>query len=133
MQRNGEGQHRSGAGSVGVTTIALVAWMIAGCIESSPTSQMNSDTDDRRLSALDDAGWSDPVNLGPVINSSSADQNPSLSKDGLALFFASNRPGGFDGLDIYVAHRGRHRLIRANHSTLPSTSYIRVFRTMAAP
>src|SRR2546427_6657225 len=41
--------------------------------------------------------WSAPVNLGPVVNSSSNDQHPSISKDGLSLYFVSNRPGGFGG------------------------------------
>ena len=36
--------------------------------------------------------WSEPVNLGPVINGPYNDQHPALSKDGLSLFFASTRP-----------------------------------------
>lgn len=35
--------------------------------------------------------WSDPVPLGPV-NSAFTDQQPALSKKGLTLYFASNRP-----------------------------------------
>ena len=38
--------------------------------------------------------WSDPVSLGPAINSPFSDQQPALSKDGLSLYFASNRPEG---------------------------------------
>ena len=49
--------------------------------------------------------WSAPVNLGPVVNSSSNDQHPSISKDGLSLYFVSNRPGGFGGNDIWVTQR----------------------------
>jgi WD40 repeat protein len=49
--------------------------------------------------------WSTPVNLGPVINSSASDQHPAISKDGLSLYFSSNRPGGLGGLDIYVSTR----------------------------
>ena len=49
--------------------------------------------------------WSTPVNLGPVVNSRFADRAPDLSPDGLSLYFASNRPGGFGATDIYVAHR----------------------------
>jgi len=49
--------------------------------------------------------WSAPVNLGPTVNSGSADQTPVISKDGLSLYFASDRPGGFGGLDIWVAQR----------------------------
>jgi Tol biopolymer transport system component len=51
--------------------------------------------------------WSDPINLGPLVNSTSMDRGPAISKDGLSLYFASNRPGGF-GVgteDIYVSQR----------------------------
>src|SRR5712691_688333 len=49
--------------------------------------------------------WSAPINLGRVVNSAFADRTPELSSDGLSLYFASNRPGGFGATDIYVAHR----------------------------
>src|SRR6266581_8680839 len=44
--------------------------------------------------------WSEPVNLGPVVNSSSNEQNATLARDGLSLYFSSNRPGGSGPLDI---------------------------------
>ena len=49
--------------------------------------------------------WGTPVNLGSVLNTSSDDQGPSLSKDERLLFFLSNRTGGFGGADIYVTRR----------------------------
>jgi hypothetical protein len=49
--------------------------------------------------------WSDPVNLGPTVNSSSVDGAPSISADGLSLFFDSQRPGGYGGYDIWVTTR----------------------------
>ena len=49
--------------------------------------------------------WSTPVSLGPVINSSVNDQQPAISKDGLSLYFTSNRTGGFGGFDMYVSQR----------------------------
>src|SRR5689334_10204457 len=36
--------------------------------------------------------WSGPVNLGATVNSACSDQHPALSKDGLTLMFASDRP-----------------------------------------
>jgi hypothetical protein len=50
-------------------------------------------------------GWSAPVNLGPVVNSSATELGPALSADGLSLFFFSGRPGGLGGNDIWVTHR----------------------------
>lgn len=55
-------------------------------------------------SASDVAEWSEPVNLGAV-NSPSSDIAPEISKDGLSLYFASNRPGGLGANDIYVSQR----------------------------
>src|SRR6266704_1220134 len=49
--------------------------------------------------------WSEPVNLGPVVNSSSNEQNATLARDGLSLYFSSNRPGGSGPLDIWVSQR----------------------------
>jgi hypothetical protein len=49
--------------------------------------------------------WSTPINLGPIVNSTSMDRGPAISKDGLSLYFASTRPGGFGGEDIYVSQR----------------------------
>lgn len=51
------------------------------------------------------AAWSDPVNLGPVINSSSADANASLSHDAHTIYFASTRPDGVGANDIWMSHR----------------------------
>ncbi|MHC4072456.1 MAG: LamG-like jellyroll fold domain-containing protein [Planctomycetota bacterium] len=43
--------------------------------------------------------WGVPVNLGPTINTATDDCVPNLSPDGSTLYFASNRPGGYGGLD----------------------------------
>ena len=49
--------------------------------------------------------WGPPVNLGPTVNSSSSDLNPNLSSDGLSLYFASWRPGGYGSIDLWVTTR----------------------------
>jgi len=46
--------------------------------------------------------WGTPVNLGPTVNSPFADASPSISGDGLSLYFNSDRPGGSGG-DTVVA------------------------------
>jgi len=45
------------------------------------------------------------TNLGPTVNSSANDFDPSISADGLELYFNSYRPGGFDKADIWVTTR----------------------------
>lgn len=51
------------------------------------------------------SAWTAPVNIGAPVNSSFDEHNPYLSKDGLSLYFASTRPGGYGGWDLWVAHR----------------------------
>jgi len=45
------------------------------------------------------------VNLGPAVNSSAWDGEPSISSDGLSLYFGSQRSGGYGGADIWVTTR----------------------------
>lgn len=52
--------------------------------------------------------WSVPVNLGPVVNSQFFDGSPHISKNGLSLYFASDRLGGLGGRDLWVSHRASH-------------------------
>jgi hypothetical protein len=51
--------------------------------------------------------WSAPVNLGAVVNSSATDAAPAISKDGLSLYFNSNRTGGVGANDIWVSQRSK--------------------------
>lgn len=46
-----------------------------------------------------------PVCLPEPINDEYYDGGPTVTGDGLALYFASNRPGGRGGLDIWVSRR----------------------------
>src|SRR5436309_13620926 len=39
--------------------------------------------------------WSEPINLGPVVNSEFNDRHPAISPNGLSLYITSDRPGGF--------------------------------------
>ncbi len=50
-------------------------------------------------------GWSKPKNLGQRINSDYWDSAPSIAPDGNSIYFASNRPEGYGGIDIYVAYK----------------------------
>ena len=50
-------------------------------------------------------GWSEPQNMGRLINTEFWESSPSLSPDKKDLYFSSNRPGGFGGKDIWVSHR----------------------------
>ena len=45
--------------------------------------------------------WSKPKTLGPKVNSKYLETTASITPDGKTLYFASNRPGGYGGMDIY--------------------------------
>ena len=54
--------------------------------------------------------WGPPVNLGPAVNSPNYDAFPSISSDGLTLYFSDEwggaaRPGGAGGYDIWMGGR----------------------------
>jgi outer membrane protein OmpA-like peptidoglycan-associated protein len=49
--------------------------------------------------------WTKPRKLGPNINTPYRETHCSMSVDGRTLFFTSDRPGGYGGLDIWVSHR----------------------------
>jgi hypothetical protein len=57
------------------------------------------------VSAQEFSDWSPPVNLGPLLNSAVNENHPAISKDGLSLYFSSERPGGCGGFDIWVTQR----------------------------
>jgi hypothetical protein len=50
--------------------------------------------------------WGSAVNLGPTINTAASEFVPSFSPDGHWMFFASDRAGGFGGVDLYQSYRG---------------------------
>ncbi|UCE48809.1 MAG: PD40 domain-containing protein [Phycisphaerales bacterium] len=48
--------------------------------------------------------WTDPLNLGPRVNTGWSGC-PNISADGMMLFFYSDGPGGYGGLDIWMTRR----------------------------
>ena len=80
-----------------------------GCVGE--TRDMDIWTSSRETTADD---WSTPTNLGPVINTVRNEARATLSRDGLTMYFGSNRVGA-EGLstDIYVT--SREKLTGNNH------------------
>ena len=48
--------------------------------------------------------WSERKNMGAPLNTEYWESAPCLSPDKSSIYFSSNRPGGYGGMDIYVAH-----------------------------
>jgi Tol biopolymer transport system component len=82
-------------------TIVCGLALVAVCLVS-PAANGNGDSP--RFSS-----WSDPVNLGVVVNSTAIDNTPCISRDGLSLYFYSSRPlspgGPNTSGDLYVSQR----------------------------
>lgn len=55
------------------------------------------------FSGYNNGQWTKPINLGPPVNSDRWDAQPSISPDGLTLYFSSDRPGGQGGADIWMS------------------------------
>lgn len=49
--------------------------------------------------------WSKAEEIKGAVNSSNYETHACLSKDGNTLYFTSNRPEGYGGMDIYVSHK----------------------------
>lgn len=49
--------------------------------------------------------WSEPINLGPNINTAFMEDYPYLANDGVTLYFSSKGQIGYGGLDIFMAKR----------------------------
>ncbi|MCX7909626.1 MAG: OmpA family protein [Ignavibacteria bacterium] len=62
---------------------------------------------DLYISFKTDTGWSEPVNLGPVINTPYAERSPYLHPDGRTLYFSSDGHPGLGRLDVFKTIRLR--------------------------
>ncbi len=54
---------------------------------------------------LEGKEWTNPVNLGNVVNSDDWDSQPTLSSDGNTLIFTSTRDYGYGNEDLYISRR----------------------------
>jgi len=61
--------------------------------------------EDIYICTYDNGKWSQPVNLGSTINTSSQEMTPYLSPDKKSLFFSSNGHGGKGGRDLFISQR----------------------------
>ncbi len=52
-----------------------------------------------------DSSWSEPLNLGDVINTANEESAPFIASDDKTLYFSSNGFSGFGGADVYMSKR----------------------------
>lgn len=86
--------------SMSTAASALIALLLSACGPDSDQVVF-----EMQAQAFANSEWSAPVNL-EAINSTFNEQAPSLSPDGLSLYFGSNRPraGGSTDTDLWVSH-----------------------------
>lgn len=49
--------------------------------------------------------WSEPQNMGNVVNSEEWDSQPTINSDGNRIIFTSSRAGGYGGSDLYMTEK----------------------------
>src|SRR5262249_61954953 len=98
---------------------AAVLWAGSASAATEPVSNWNSIALDATITAgqlsavllasvprTQRSKWSRPINLGPIVNSPSAEIQVAITHSGLSLYIVSDRPGGYGANDIWVSHRG---------------------------
>ena len=50
-------------------------------------------------------GWDSPISMGTHVNSRYLESTASVTPDDKVVYFASNRPGGYGGMDIYKVEK----------------------------
>jgi tetratricopeptide (TPR) repeat protein len=68
-------------------------------------SKNDNDNSDIYSSSLIGISWTPIVSLNKNINTKYWESHGFISEDGNQLIFASDRPGGFGGLDLYISHK----------------------------
>lgn len=87
---------RSNIGSVGLSPDGQKLLVYMGT---------TANTGDIYLSQLQGDKWQIPVKMGKEVNSNSQESSASLTPDEKVMYFASNRPGGIGGTDIYKVEK----------------------------
>ncbi len=83
-------------------TICVALALLAACSSAEEATQADIPAE---IQAHNSA-WSEPVNLGSLVNSPFVDFTPEISQDGLTLYFGSDRPGSLSPApDLWVSHR----------------------------
>ena len=68
-------------------------------------SKDDNETSDIYVSSFDGSHWSKTTKLNKNINTKYWESHAFISEDGNQLVFASDRPGGFGGLDLYLSRK----------------------------
>ncbi len=88
--------------------LALLLFAAPGCEEPADDDSgapTDDDDDDDVNGPPASYSCTEPEPLGPPVNTEHSEMGPSLSGDGLTLYFSSDRPGGEGSADLWMASR----------------------------
>lgn len=88
-----------------LTMVAILALLVSCSSERIPSGPRPLQIAGAGADRFANEVWSEPIHLGPEVNSSSRELRAALSPDDLSLYITSDRPGGSGGLDLWVSHR----------------------------
>ncbi|MDI1234863.1 MAG: OmpA family protein [bacterium] len=94
---------RENEGTISITADGKFIFYTACDRKNEMGLPMGQGSCDLYFSIYNEGKWSKPVNLGVPINSNAWESQPSISSDGLSIYFSSRRQGGYGGADIYVS------------------------------
>lgn len=86
-----------------LASVALATLILTACANESETL-LSPEVAARYTAFKNLSGWSAATALTEINTSTATEGCPFITKSGDALYFASNRAGGFGGLDLYVSH-----------------------------
>jgi Tol biopolymer transport system component len=90
-------------GTISVTADGKFIFFTA-CDRKDPMGMpMGKGSCDLYYAKYNDGKWGTPTNLDAPINTPDWESQPSISPDGMTIYFASNRAGGYGGSDIYAS------------------------------
>lgn len=99
-----EGEEKVNVGQVGFDDVRQVAYVTRNAGPARSRSRIAKRLQVYERARQSDGGWGPPVPV-EFADATGNDAHPALSPDGSLLIFASDRDGGFGGLDLWGARR----------------------------
>lgn len=88
-----------------ITAPRIIAWLLPLALLLGCGAESDQIVYGIQAHSFANSEWSEPVNLGSVVNSSFTDANAALSPDEHTMYFVSNRSGSLGETDIWASHR----------------------------
>lgn len=88
---------------LGAIALTLATLPFLGC--NADTATDSEEVVPQALGRFASSDWSEPQPIGPPVNTTASEQNATLAKDELTLYFTSDRTDGRGAFDIWISKR----------------------------